>query len=422
MKRYAIVGFGCAGMHAAAAIRKQDPVGEIVVFSDTNEPPFNPMLNTYYASERLNEQGVFPFGDLSAIRDRLSLIIRTETPVHYINVTEKTVELEDGSRQAFDAILVATGASVLVPSPLLHGGGRFFVMRTLEDAKSLRGYLEQHTVKKAVVVGGSMVGIKVAELLYRRGIETTIVDGAEYLFPMAAYRGFAETIQDRLCSLGIQFVFGAQVMDILPEGILLADGSLLEAEVVCLCIGTRTNLQMVPNTRTVEGQGLEINRGIVVDQQMRTNVSGIYAAGDCSEGINLQTKKTAIIGLWANAGAQGDCAGSNMAGKSCCYYGNILHNITHFFDMDFIGLGDPSLPGEHHSFPCKNYEVEIVLDENQLNSINILGNYRISGILKNHLTKRLLGENAGLTRMQKGVLKSEGLPDEFINMVGGVIK
>lgn len=422
MKRYAIVGFGCAGMHAAAAIRKNDPTGEIVVYSDTSEPPFNPMLSTYYASDRLTEEGAFPFGELSAIREKFSLNICMDTVVKFVDVENKAVELADGSRQNFDSILVSTGASALVPPPLLKGGGKFFVMRTFDDAKLLRSYLEQNPVKKAVVVGGSMVGIKVAELLYRRDIDTTIVDGAQYLFPMAAYRSFAEDIQERLTDMGIHFVFGAQVADILPGGISLADGTMLDAEVVCLCIGTRTNLQMVPNVNMVEGQGLLINRGIVVDERMQTNMPGIYAAGDCSEGINLQTNKTAIIGLWANAGAQGDCAGSNMAGRPCKYYGNILHNITHFFDMDFIGLGDPALPGKHYRFDCKDFVVEVAIDEERLNSINIFGNYKISGILKNHLTKRILGGNMRLTKAQQGLLKTQGLPEEFIKCVGGAIE
>ena len=78
--------------------------------------------------------------------------------------------------RGFDAILIATGASALVPGPLRRGGGDFFLMRTLNDAQRLRRRLEQGGVKRAVVVGGSMVGIKVAELLYRRGVEVTLAD------------------------------------------------------------------------------------------------------------------------------------------------------------------------------------------------------------------------------------------------------
>ena len=419
MKHYAIVGFGCAGYHAARAIRQADPEGHIAVFSDTGEPPFNPMLSTYYASRRLALEAAFPFGTLEEVEKKLSLDLYARTRVQRVDTAAKTVELADGRTMTFDAILLATGASALVPGPLRQGGGDFFLMRTLDDARRLRTHLEQNPVRRAVVVGGSMVGIKVAELLHRRGVHTIIVDGASYLFPLAAYRNTAETIQARLEEQGVELVFGAQVATIRPEGVALADGRMLEADLVCLCIGTRANLELVANTQTVEGQGLNINRGIVVDETMRTNLPGIYAAGDCCEGINLQTGKTAIIGLWANAGAQGDCAGRNMAGASDRYYGNILHNITHFFDMDFIGLGDPGIPGEHFGCRGKDFTVEAVMDGEKLCSVNILGKYKISGVLKNHLTKRLLGGDSRLTVAQQGVLAVQGLDRAFIKRIGG---
>lgn len=418
MKHYAIVGFGCAGYHAARAIRRADPAGRIAVFNDTGHPPFNPMLTTYYASDRISLDGVFPFGSLAQVQRSLNLELYTGTKVLQVDTNQKVIETEERT-QPFDSILIATGAYALVPKPLLQGGGKFFLMRTLADAQQLRTHLDSHSVRNAVVVGGSMVGIKVAELLCRRNIQTTMIDAAPYLFPLAAYQSTAEVIQDQLEKAGLRLVFNAQVSTIRPQGVELADGSLLEADLVCLCIGTRANVELVANTQVVERQAIQIKRGIVVDEQMRTSCPGIYAAGDCCEGTELQTGKTAIIGLWANAGAQGECAGRNMAGVSCRYYGNILHNITHFFDMDFIGLGDPSLPGEHHLFQGNNFTIEIVLDGEKLNSVNIFGNYKISGILKNYLVKRVLDSHAKLTTAQKGLLISEGLSVAFVELIGG---
>ncbi len=124
---------------------------------------------------------------------------------------------------------------------------------------------------------------------------------------------------------------------------------------------------------------------------METSVPGIYAAGDCCEEINLQTGKTAVIGLWANAAMQGACAGADMAGDHADCPGNILHNITRFFDMDFISLGDITLPGCKHLFDCPEFFVSLVMDGNTLQSVNVVGNYRVSGILKHHLVKQLTG-------------------------------
>ncbi|MBR6350524.1 MAG: FAD-dependent oxidoreductase [Lachnospiraceae bacterium] len=419
MKNYAIIGFGCAGFSAARGIRKVDPEGRICVFNDTNEPPFCPMLTTYYAAEKIRPDAVFPFGDLKSIEEQLRLEIFSDTSVSKVKADDKTVILSDGREMQFDSILIATGASALVPGSLAKARDSFLLMRTLEDARKLKEYIDTKPIKKATVIGASMVGIKVAEVLFDRGVETTLVDGASYLFPLAAYKDTALDIQKRLEDKGVKFIFDAQVVDI-DEGVVkLADGRSLETELLCLCIGTRTNVQLVANTDVVEGESVKVNRGIVVDEHMRTNVPGIYAAGDCCEGCNLQTGETAIIGLWANAGAQGECAGRNMAGGDEVYYGNILHNITHFFGMDFIGLGDVRIPGKYYEFDAPEYKVGAVVDNGKLNSINIFGNYKISGILKNHLTKRLLGSQSTLTTAQRGILIKQGLSNQFLDVLEG---
>ena len=97
-----------------------------------------------------------------------------------------------------------------------------------------------------------------------------------------------------------------------------------------------------------------IDRGIVVDERMHTSAPDIFAAGDCCQGNNMQSGQTQIIGLWANAGVQGRVAGRNMAGAADETDGNILHNITHFLDMDFIGLGDNRLTGDTYTYTSRN--------------------------------------------------------------------
>ena len=418
MKNYAIIGFGCAGYHAAKAIRKNDADGRIVVYSDTPNPPFNPMLSTYYASDALTLEGTFPFGSMEEIVKDLQLELRSETTVTHVDAATKEIELADGAKEHFDSILVATGASAVVPASLTENAGRFFLMRTLEDAQNLRQYIEKENVKSAVVIGASMAGIKTAEIFYQKGIPTTLIDGASCLFPLAAYPDVARMIQAKLNDLKIAQIYNAQVAAIRENAVVLSDGRTLEADCICLCIGVHANIRLVANTKTVEGTEIKISKGIIVDEQMQTNVPGIFAAGDCCEGNNLQTGETSVIGLWANAGAQGECAGKNMAGRSAVYYGNILHNITHFMDMDFISLGDITLPGEHRRFAGKDFFVEVCTDAGRLNSINIFGQYRISGILKSHLTKRLLSGNSDLTPAQRGMLLAEGLPAELINLLG----
>lgn len=421
MKRYAIVGFGCAGYNGAKAIREVDKDSEIHVYERTSNPPSNPMLTTYYTSGKLSYEGAFPFGTLDQITGELDLILHKEETVERILPEERTV-ITDHGQESYDKILIATGARALLPGLSGLPDKRVFLMRTMEDAESLKEYLEANQIKRGIVVGASMVGIKVAELLWKRNIHTTIVDFAPFLFPLAAFEPVAREIEERVAKKGIEFKWNAGIQSITEAGASFSDGSELEAEVICLCIGTRANVELAANTDPVEHSGVKINRGIVVNEKMETSVPGIYAAGDCCEGTNLQTGETMIIGLWANAGCQGTNAGYNMAGRTSYYYGNITHNITHFMDMDFIGLGDNRIQGEVMTFGSLKSPLYIhaVKGEKGLSCINILGSCQISGILKSFLLKQLSGgTGARLTAMQRAMLKMSGITEKFMDLLEG---
>ncbi|MEG0765604.1 MAG: FAD-dependent oxidoreductase, partial [Pseudoflavonifractor sp.] len=231
----------------------------------------------------------------------------------------------------------------------------------------------------------------------------------------------SEMIETRVKALGIHLAFGQALTgaEKIPGGyrIAFADGSSLETELLVLNIGTRAA------TGILDPAQVKIDRGIVVNQRMQTSCPNLYAAGDCCQGNNLQSGETQIIGLWANAGMQGRVAGRNMAGVGDETDGNILHNITHFLDMDFIGLGDNRATGEIYRYqsPDKGFYLQAVLKNGKPVGFNVLDNYGISGILKAHLTKLLRGENEGFTPMQRGQLLRYGVEDTFIDYLEGQI-
>ena len=415
MKRYAIVGFGCAGYHAAKAIRSLDKTGELHVFDRLNMPPFNPMLSTYYASDRISLDGVFPFGNLDSLCSQLDLQFHGGQTVS--SISQNTLTLEDGSSYFFDAILVSTGARALLPPLKGLPDSRVLVMRTLEDAERLRARLASAPPRRAVVVGGSMVGIKVAELLAARGVEVTIADGADWLFPLAAFPHVGRELERRLTLRGLRFTWGAMVREISPEGVVLTSGALLPADLICLCIGTRAEADTVSGP----GCGVQVGRGIVVDGNMSTSCPGIYAAGDCCEGTELQSGQTMPIGLWANAARQGEAAGRAMAGHPEPYAGNIIHNITHFMGLDFVGLGDsrregePVVWGELSAGPY----IEARVRDGSLQCVNLLDCRRAAGILKSLLLAQLDRPGCGLTPVQTAALLGCGISREFIRKIGG---
>ena len=423
MLKYAIIGFGCAGYHAAKALRQADQDATIDVYSDHNMAPYNPMLTTYYASDRLPYEGMFPFGSLDSIKKSLRLSVYTNTPVRRL---EGRSIITDHGSQSYDKVLIATGATAFVP-PISGlndvSPDRVFCMRTVNDAERLRVAVKNGGHKTAVVIGASMVGIKVVELLARAGIHTTLVDMAPYLFPLAAYPDVGEAIQRRVATHGIEMLFGAGLQSLAPRqdgtiSVCLSTGATLSADLLVLCIGTRAAISFLNRDE------IKINRGIVVNQHMETSLPGIYAAGDCCEGNNLQSGDTQIIGLWANAAQQGHTAGINMAGGHQFFYGNILHNITHFLDMDFIGLGDNRITGHEITFGSleKGLFIKAIINDGTLAGVNILNNYRISGILKNYFIRLLEGHTQSIASLQQGILQKEGLTQRFISELEGALK
>ena len=416
--KYAVVGFGTAGYHAVKKIRELDKEGCIDVYSNTGRAPYNPMLTTYYAFGKLEYEGMFPFGDLEQIQKEVDFNLRREQVIK-VHGSEHLVETENGSEQ-YDRILIATGARAFAPPVKGLEPEDAFLMRTVEDALRFKDRLKKNDIKHAVVIGASMAGIKVVEVLHKYGIETWLLDLASYIFPLAAYKEVAKEIEKRVEAQGVHLMFGVTIDHMEQENgektAVLTDGSRIPADIVGLCIGTRAI------TETVQGE-VEIGRGIVVDDHMRTSVPGIYAAGDCCEGNNLESGQNQIIGLWANAGVQGRVAGRNMAGLPDETDGNILHNITHFLDMDFIGLGDNRLTGDVRTYlaPDKGFYLQTVLKDGRPVGFNILDNYGVSGILKAHLIRLLRGQPCRFTPEQRGQLIRYGLEESFIDQLEATI-
>ena len=412
--RYAIVGFGTAGYHALKEIRRYDQEGIVDVYGDTGEAPYNPMLTTYYVYGKLNHDGLYPFGSLEEIQKRFDFTYLHET-VKKVHADTMTVETASGSK-VYDKILIAAGATAFAPPVKGLAPEDTFLMRTVRDAERLKVRLEQSPVHSAVVVGASMAGIKVVEVLKKYGVETVLADLAASIFPLAAYPEVAAVIEKRVEKQGIRMCFGATIdhMEV-QDGqkvAVMTDGSVIPADLVALCIGTRASVGVVKDE-------VEIGRGIIVNERMETSAPGIYAAGDCCEGNNLESGQTQIIGLWANANHQGTVAGANMTGHDADFDGNILHNITHFMNMDFIGFGDNRIQGEvlEYGAPEDGLYIRLVLKDGRIAGANILDNYRISGIVKNYMLRLFAGETARIPDYQRGMLIRAGLSAEFINQV-----
>ena len=422
MKKIAIIGFGGAGYNAAKEVRRRDKTAEIDVYSDTDIGPYNPMLTTYYVKGAIPYEALFPFGSLESITKELNLNFHGNTPVTGLIPESKTVCLADGTRRDYDAILISTGASaVMPPIPGLDKPG-VFKMRTAQDAVHLKEMLESGKVGSCLVIGASWVGIKVVEDVVERNIPCTLVDGAPWMFYVAAFPSTAQRAQTDLEARGIT-VSCNQMLDHIEADengrltAIMQSGSRFSADLVAVCIGVRTN------TGFLKDSGLAQGRGITVDRRMATNCPHIYAAGDCCEAVDIQSGQHRNIGIWYNACKQGAVAGTNMAGGAAEFDANILCNLAHYLDYDFICLGDVSActdSDQVYEYEDERYYIRAVRRGDAIVCINMIGSAGSNGLVRNLFIKSIENPHAKPDLSAVCQLQKNGFPDSFIHFLGGI--
>lgn len=417
MSKTAIIGFGGGGYHAAKALREADPSAIIDIYTETLDAPANPMLTTYYVAGKIGRETQKPYGSVKDIAEKLQLNLYNQR-VKKLRGADRVLVLEDGTERQYDDIVIATGSHPLVPPIKGLPDKGIYVMRTMADADKLLSAIEGG-ISSALVIGASWVGIKVVEALHAHKVPTTMADMAPRIFPTATLPETAEAIHKHLEGLGIGLKFGSGISSICADGDEIvssfADGTEIRSQIVALCLGLR------PTVDIVDPAEFEMGRGLKVDLAMRTSVPHIYAIGDCCEAKELITGQQMQVNLWANAFAQGTVAGNNIAGIPDQFQGNFIHNITHFLDMDFIGLGDNRSQGELVSFrhPTEGWLFYAIVSDGAPRCVNILGNRRVSGPAKAALIKRFTEPEVILAPAARLALQQSGLPESIIAQIGG---
>ena len=378
-----IIGNGGAAVHAIQAMREEGYDGQIRLFSNHGSTAYNPMLTTYYAAGKIEEQNCYPFGVDWEFYRRHHIDIHNDSPVVHLDAEAQTFETADGLEWGYSQCLVATGASSIVPQIPGIRSPRVLGMRTMQDASRLKAILETRP-KRALVVGASMTGIKLAETFLVHGVEVCMADMQEYIFPKLAYRPCAALIESALAARGVRFRFGACLQSVEENhvGVIATfeDGTTEKADFIAICIGVR------PNVDFLDPAQVELAPGVVIDDTMCSSRPNLYAAGDVAQGTNLLNGKKQIIGLWANARYQGRAAGRNMAGGKDFWPGTIPQNICHFIGMDFVSIGDVFEPGEATVTydPETNIYRHLVRRDGQLLGANLLNDCLAAGMLKKY--------------------------------------
>ncbi|MDD2620852.1 MAG: FAD-dependent oxidoreductase, partial [Syntrophomonadaceae bacterium] len=300
---FVIIGGGIAGLSAAQAIRKRNATGEIVVLTEEPFIPYYRPALSDFLSEDLPDKRLFVFDKAWYSENKID--IKTKFKVISMDTAAKTIIGANGESLKYDKLIIASGARSNVPPFKGVDNKGVFTLRSLEDAQAIKEAMKK--AKKAVVIGGGVLGLEAVWEMLSSGLEVAVVEFNERLMPRQLDVSSSAILAEIITAKGVKLFLGKATEEILGEdgvvkAVRLNDGQVLDADLVLLSTGVK------PNVEIAKEAGLEVKQGIVVDEKMRSNISGIYAAGDVAQFGDR------MIGLWSTAMEMGKIAGAAAAG------------------------------------------------------------------------------------------------------------
>ncbi|MBI4733456.1 MAG: NAD(P)/FAD-dependent oxidoreductase [Rubrobacteridae bacterium] len=332
---YVIIGNSVAAVGAIEAIRKVDKEIRITVISDELYSVYSrPLISEYLAGQVKEELMAYREASFYDKNGVTTMLGRT---VVSIDSAKKTVKLDNGEEVAYSKLLIATGGTPFVPpmKGLELSGVMTFIK--MDDAKKIDKLVP--SLKHVVVIGAGLIGLKAAESLRHRGVEVTVVELADRVMATVLDSEGGNIVQNALEEAGVKRLTGDTVAEILGSkkgvvnGVKLKSGNKLACDAVIVAIG------VIPNAKFAKESGVEVNRGIVVDNRMKTNLDDIYAAGDVAEGPDYLSGGVRVLPIWPNAYMQGKIAGFNMAGVDREFEGGVAMNSIELFGVPVITAG-----------------------------------------------------------------------------------
>jgi len=333
MTRYLLIGTGVASIAAAEAIRSQDPGGEILLIGDDPNGYYSRPGLAYYLTGELSEQHLRPLPDAYLHKLNLHFMQGRVVQIHH---EEMRVRMQDGKFLSYDRLLIAVGAEASrskVPGADLQG---VLKLDNLEDARRI--IQSARKARRAVVVGGGITALELVEGLISRNVKTTYFLRGDRYWSNVLDETESRIVEHRLQEEGVTIAFHTELEEILGKGgrvagVRTTDGRQLRCDLVAVAIGIR------PRLKLAQDSGIQVERGILVNEIMQTNIPHIYAAGDVAQVYDPLTGKSVLDSLWGPAREQGAAAGLNMAGKPTVYCKRVPFNVTRLASLTTTIIG-----------------------------------------------------------------------------------
>jgi nitrite reductase (NADH) large subunit len=379
MRHYLIIGNGVAGTTAAENIHKKDNSAQITMVTDEEVPFYYRIRLNEYLSGDITEEDII--AKKQAWYEERGVDLKLKTRIVRAEPREKAVITENNERITYDLLLVATGSHSFIP-PIKGAEKRgVFALRSIQDTRNISAYAEG--IEDVILIGGGLLGLEAGNALRKLGKKVQVVEFFPRLLPRQLDVDGAQRLQGIMEAMGFSFRLGAKTQEIIGDnqvnGVQLEGGEILSAKMVVISAGVR------PNLKLTESLGLDSDKGIKVDEHLRTNQPDIYAAGDVTEFMGIP------YGIWPAAMEQGKIAGTNMAGGDETYEGTTIANTLKVVGIDLASAGDIDAENK--------FESRVITDENIYKKI-IIDKDRIIGCI-------MLGDTKGFNKVTKAMSEKQ---------------
>jgi NAD(P)H-nitrite reductase large subunit len=386
--KHVIIGNSAAAVSGIKAIRKNDSRSCITLISAENYCAYPPVLLTYYISQKVTRKNLFLVGHNFYKDYQVNPIFGIKATK--VDAANQLVLLADGREVEYDNLLIATGSQ---PRPLGIEGENLqgiFTLKGLEDADEI--IESSGHMKEIVFVGGGLISLQTADALFRKDKKITLVVGSKQLLSQNLDADYAKIVTGGIEKFGLTILFETNVINVVyvknKLKLELSSGKSIDADTIIVGKGVTPNIQLVKKS------GIAINKGIIVDENMRTNVPNVFAAGDVAEGPNVVSGEKEVIATWRNACLQGRTAGINMAGGSSKFLG-LNGNISSFFGrmVAWVGITKPenkNFEDISHTDQAKGLYRKIIFNErDEIVGAILLGRVDDIGVFSNLIRNRV---------------------------------
>nr|WP_313015277.1 FAD/NAD(P)-binding oxidoreductase [Brucella intermedia] len=309
-ERCIIIGAGHAGSQAAISLRQEGYAGEIILINDETDIPYHkPPLSKSYL--KAPEGGGLVLRPESAYRDN-NIEMMFGHRVDAVSIADKTVTLDDGRVLSWSELIFATGARARIPNLSGVELDGVFTLRRMEDARRIAAAMPN--VENVVIIGGGFIGLEMAHSAIALGKKTVLIEAAPRVLGRSVATHISAHVEARSRAASITVLTGLGVTAIKGEkgsvtGVEAADGTIFPADMVVIGTGA------VPNVELAVMAGLAIDNGIVVDENLRTSASHVYAIGDCVSYDHFQAGRRVRLESVQNATDQAKHVARTIVGR-----------------------------------------------------------------------------------------------------------